>query len=125
MKIELKGFVNQVGPIETVGANNTKKQQVIFFVPGYTDQFGDKVGRDEFWPLDVMGEKIQKLNITSNSVGQKAIATVYVSGNSFEKKDGTGMGYTINANLAEIKIMSNTGASHTPTNTAPTGTSNW
>lgn len=120
MKIELKGFVKEVLPIQTVGANNTKKQTLVFFVPGYTDNFGEKIGRDEFWPLDVMGDKIDKLNLSdATHARQKAIATVYVSGNAFDKSDGTGKGYAINANLGEIKILGSAAQTTTPaTNTS-------
>ncbi|MCX2473543.1 hypothetical protein OQZ33_04280 [Pedobacter sp. MC2016-05] len=104
-KLTLKGFVKEVGTIETVGDKATKKQTIIFFIPGYVDQFGDKKGRDEHWPLDVMGDNIAKLNITKDAVEQKAEVIVYVSGNIFQKKDLAGNGYAINANLAEIKLL--------------------
>lgn len=105
MKTVLKGFIKEVGKIEEVGANNTKKQTLILFIPGYVDQFGDKVGRDEHWPIDVMGEKTSTLNITADAIEQKAELTVYISGNAFQKRDLAGTGYAINANLFEIKLL--------------------
>lgn len=105
MKATLKGIIKEVGQVETIGQNAIKKQTIILFVPGYVDQFGDKKGRDEFWPLDIMGDRVSALNIQPSAVKQKAEVTLYITGNAFEKKDQSGTGYTINANLAEIKLM--------------------
>ena len=122
MKSTLKGIVKEVGPIETVGEKNTKKQRIILFVPGYVDQFGDKKGRDEHWPLDVMGDNVEKLNIQKTAVKQKAEVTVYISGNVFDLKDFAGVGYAINATLAEIKLM---GEFANPAAAPATNTDNW
>ena len=105
MKANLKGVVKEVGPIETVGEKGTKKQTIILFVPGFVDQFGDKKGRDEHWPLDIMGDNVAKLNMQPTAIKQKAECTIYVSGTAFDKKDFSGVGYAINANLVEIKLI--------------------
>jgi hypothetical protein len=102
-KIFLKGVVTEVTGIETVGANNTQRQSVMLFVPGYTDQFGDKKGIDEHWQLKMLGERIGKLNVLPTAVGQKAECTVYISSRSYTKDDNTA--YFIEAGLAEIKLL--------------------
>jgi hypothetical protein len=105
MKAILKGVIKEVGAIETVGEKLTKKQRIILFVPGYVDQFGEKKGRDEHWPLDVMGDNVAKLNLQNTAVKQKVECTVYISGNVFDKVDLSGVGYAINANLVEVKML--------------------
>lgn len=104
-KLELKGFVLTVRQPETVGEKNTPKQQVIFRVPGYTDQFGDKVGQDEEWPLDIIGDNVAKLNLSTDSEGKKAKVTIYISGQKFIKKLDSTEGHMINARLHLIDFI--------------------
>jgi len=103
-KIELKGVIKSVSPVTLVGTNGTKKQSVILFIPGWRDEFEEKRGQDEVWSLDIIGEKVDKLNLSdSTATNQKAACTVYVSSREFTKEEKTM--YFIGANLAEIKLM--------------------
>lgn len=109
-KIILKGIVQGITPVETVGQNNTQKQSLILFVPGYVDGFGDKKGIDETWSPDVLGDKIAKLNLNAQMIGQRAECVVYVSSRAHTKLGKTA--YFIGASLAEIKLL---GKSNMPT----------
>lgn len=104
MKATIKGIIHAVGPVELVGASQTKKQGVILMIPGYTDSFGDKQGRDEHWQLDVIGDKVSQLNITSAFVGRRAECEVYITGKEYDKKDGSGKGYLYGVNLAKLTL---------------------
>jgi hypothetical protein len=89
-KIELKGFIESIGVEAKLGDNQTRVQRVIFRVPAYTDQFGDKKGQDEYWDLGVMGSKIDELNLANKILpSKKAVATVYVNSKFWYKKEDT------------------------------------
>jgi len=111
-KIELKGVIRQVTPVTTVGANNTKKQSVILFIPAYVDEFGDKKGQDEMYELGIIGDAVAKLNLTAAAVNQKAKCTVYISGREFTKEDKTM--YFISANLNAIELLGEAKKSTSP-----------
>ena len=66
-KAALKGFFERIEPVNVYGEKNTRIQKVIFRVPGYTDAFGDKKSEDEYWRLDVMGERIDTFDLIINS----------------------------------------------------------
>jgi hypothetical protein len=52
-----------------------------------------------------MGDNVAKLNLQASAVKQKAECTIYISGNQFNKKDFDTVGYAINANLVEVKLL--------------------
>lgn len=110
-KIELKGTVIAVMPVQTVGDKGTKKQNFVFQVPGYVDGFGDKKGEDEMWSIDVVGEdRIKKFNLTDDLERRKATIQVYINSNLIPKRAKTPQAperaemFIINAVLAEFKL---------------------
>lgn len=104
-KIELKGTILRVLPVETVGTKNTKKQSVIFQVPAFTDAFGEKKGEDEEWNLGVIGDKVDTMNLLSQNLqGKKAKVTVYINSKRITKTNGEEM-HIINANINAIEVV--------------------
>lgn len=102
-KVELKGILKDTGNIDFVGNNNTPKQVIVVFVPGYRDEFGEQKNKDEYWQIDVIGQRVERYNINEAWLNKKVELSIYISGNQFERKDGSGFGYSYNDNLAEIK----------------------
>lgn len=117
-KIELKGIIQKVGQVQTVGNNGTKKQSMILKVPAFRDQFGDVVGKDEEWELQVFGDRIQKFNLSGAMHGKRAKCTVFVNSNKFIKNSDQSEGYAINATLGAVELV------EAPRQTAPAGTGN-
>lgn len=110
-KIQLKGKVIAVLPVETVGEKNTKKQSLVFQVPAYVDAFGDRRGEDEMWRVDVIGEeRISKFNLTDTLEGKNATIDLYINSNRIDKRAKTATTperaemFIINAVLADFKI---------------------
>ena len=88
-KIEMKGFFEAVEKEEVFGEKKTRVQKVIFMVPGYTDQFGDKKSDNEYWEISVMGDKIDALDL-NNKITDSRKAKVFCFVNSkiwFKKED--------------------------------------
>ncbi len=118
-KIELKGYVLAVNKPDEVGEKKTMKQTVIFKVPGYVDQFGDKVGQDEEWPLDIIGENVVKLGLTTAAQGKKAKCVVYVGGQKYMRKADNAEGWVINARLHTIELLEGNAATAPVANAVP------
>lgn len=104
-KCELKGTILIVNKPEVVGEKNTPKQTIIFKVPGYVDGFGDKVGIDEEWPLDIMGDNVAKLNLQKDAEGKKAQVAIFLNGAKYKRKLDDSDGWMINARLHQIKFF--------------------
>lgn len=104
-KIELRGIVKEITEIENVGKEGTtRKQSLILFVPGYVDQFGEKMGDDEEWSLDIFNKKVDQLALNDNLLDKKVVCTVYVSSRYFKTTEGKEL-YIVNSNLADIKLF--------------------
>lgn len=102
-KIELKGTIIIVQEPEQIGTNGLTKISVIFKVPGFVDGYGDKVGEDEKWKLDILGERINNLKPSKDWEGKKAKATVFLSSKEVVKNaGGFDFFYAINANLYAV-----------------------
>jgi hypothetical protein len=101
-KIDLKGFVSAVGQIQTIGANNTKKQEVVLHVPAYRDQFDEVKGKDEHWLIELIGEEIiNKYNLNQTNVKMKCKATVFINSRMFTPEGGKTF-YPVNCVLKEF-----------------------
>ena len=77
-KVELKGTITAVGAVETVGQNSMLKQLIVLSVPAYTDSFGDKKGKDEDWLLEIIGDNVTNLGLSSVHENKKVKCTVFI-----------------------------------------------
>lgn len=104
-KVTIKGIVKSVGDIEFIGEKRDfPKQRIIIYKPAFTDEFGQQKGKPDYFPFDILGDKVDMLNITEHHIGKKVECEVYFSGSEFQKSD-TSFGYAINANLSKITIV--------------------
>lgn len=101
----LKGIVKEILPVEYYGEGNSfRKQTLVLFIPGYTNQYGEKKGADQTWGIDVHNEKIEEFGLNSNCIGKKADVEAYLTGKEFDKKEQQGKWYAISARLKSIKL---------------------
>lgn len=105
-KIELKGMFVSVNPAIVVGENKTLVQKVIFKVPAYTDQFGEKKGKDELWEIQVIGDNVEKHNLTTDLEDKKAILDVFINSKYITTGEGSATRdmYIINAVLHKFSL---------------------
>lgn len=101
-KIELKGIIQQVSSIYTVGQNETKYQTFSLLVPGYIDRYGEKRSQDELWRINVSGARVDRFSLSKDFENAKADVEVFINSASVVK-DGVVKSF-INANLASIEI---------------------
>lgn len=64
-KLQIKGILKKVFPAETVGKNSVKKVTITVFRPGYTDEYGDKVGTDDYFEFSTFNDKVPETLLTS------------------------------------------------------------
>ena len=88
-RIELKGKITAVAPVQEVGEKKTLIQRVLFETPPYRDEYGDEKGETQHWQLDVLGDQIAKLGIANNAIGRNAKLTVYVDSRKVILEPGT------------------------------------
>lgn len=101
----LKGIVKEVKPVEYYGEGNQgRRQTLVLFVPGYVNQYQEKLSQDEVWGIDLFNKKIEEFGLNANCLSKKAEVEVYLSGKEFDKKDGSGKMYAISARLKSIKL---------------------
>lgn len=107
-KIEkLKGFIRVVSPVqELTDDKKTKIQYVVFEVPGYTDSFGEKKGKDQQWLFQALGNRITELNMTDALQGKKAAITFYAESYCLEAKEaGKNPFYVVNNTISAFEII--------------------
>jgi hypothetical protein len=108
-KIEnMKGIITFVTAVQKLpGEKGTPIQYICFEVAGYTDQFGDKKGRDQQWLLQIIGQKkIDELKLLTKYQGCKASVTFYSESFCVESKEpGQNPIYFTNHSLASYTII--------------------
>jgi nickel-dependent lactate racemase len=107
MKIQLKGFVHKVSEVVSKASSDrstfNQEQSIIIMVPGYTDQFGDKKGKDEFWEFKLFNDKIDRFNIRPHFEGKKVVVDGFLNSRTY-KKNGEDA-YVLSLVLADIKTL--------------------
>ena len=107
MKIQLKGFVHKVSEVVSKASadrsNFNQEQSIIILVPGYTDQFGDKKGKDEHWEFKLFNDKIDRFNIRPHLEGKKVAVEGFLNSRSY-KKNGE-EAYALSLILADFKTL--------------------
>lgn len=111
-KTTMRGIVHEIGPIEYIGANNDyPRQRILLYCPANRDQMTQKpLGKDEFFMLDILGTKVDGLNIHDDYKDKVVEVEVRFSGNLYQKKDDKSRGYAINCSLVNMKIITEASA---------------
>ncbi len=75
---EHKYLVKKVYPTEQLPNGNHKFQRIILIKPGYTDEFGDKKGKDDLYEIKVWNNAIDEL--PELNPGDKVKAVLGING---------------------------------------------
>lgn len=105
-KVPLNGFIEDVGNVQFVGANNTPKQEILLRVPAWRDNFGETKGTDDFWKITIMGDKIDRWNLHSRHIGSKVKTEVFIASKQYTSKKDSSIGYMVNVSLSSIEFVS-------------------
>lgn len=106
-KTTMRGIVHEIGPIEYIGTNNDyPRQRILLYCPANRDQMTQKpLGKDEFFMLDILGNKVDGLNIHDDFKDKVVEVEVRFSGNLYQKSTDNSRGYAINCSLINMKII--------------------
>lgn len=109
MKVSQKGIVRNITPVVGKRDASGKEmflQSVIVMIPGYTNGFGEKVGRDQFWEFLLMNENITKHKLNNEDwKGKKVEITGYLNCRNYSTGGDERFQYTINFHsMVEFKL---------------------
>lgn len=104
MNIEIKGFIHVVNnqTTTTTTKGSYLKQIIVIRKPGFTDEFGDKKGKDQFFPVTLADDACKKFSAQLVK-DKKVIATCYLNG--YEHNSGNGSQYGLTINLKDLKFL--------------------
>ena len=110
MKIKLKALVQSVSEKKTT-EKNTEYVKILVMVPGYKDDWGDKVGEDEFYEVAAFGKQVDLVpkELIGNEIdpdkGQlKVVLDCYLNSRKTETEDKK-VFYNLNLSLAKWEIL--------------------
>jgi hypothetical protein len=81
---------------------DTRIQEVILFRKGWTDEFGDQKGKDQYYKVAFFNNDIEKFSITQYA-NKKVEVNLFLNG--FEYTTQTGMEYGLQLVLKAIKSL--------------------
>ena len=79
-KLMLKGWFEEIHPVTEIGDKKTKKQQVIFTLPGFRDEYNGVDREPEPWLINIIGKKVDEFNLTLKDCQKRAEITVFIKG---------------------------------------------
>jgi hypothetical protein len=114
-KATIRGKVLEIGPVLEVGEKKTLIQNILLFTPGYHDGY-DKVGRDNEWEIQLIGQKkIDELRLPESLVGSIIDAECFLDSQKVEAKprekinnvwrEATKGGHFVNVTLNKYTIV--------------------
>lgn len=113
-KITMRGIVHDISDIEFTGKNGDyARQRVVLYCPTQRDQHtGKPTGKDEFFILDILGDKVEVLNVHEGYQNKVVEVEVRYYGNCYKKLDDS-RGYAVNCRLVNIKIITDAASEFT------------
>jgi hypothetical protein len=103
LKVTIKGIVHKVKPAQKGKNSETWYQQIVVRKPGRTDEFGDKVSNDDFYPMTKFSKNREDFN--TDLIGKKVEVTCYLHGKETADTDNRELAYYLQLNLSELKII--------------------
>lgn len=99
MNTNFKGLIHSSEGLKQ-SEKGTKYIKFNVLVPGYVDQFGEKRGKDQVYPITAIAEKTEHL--VNLGVNDKVDVKVFINSDEFIDKNGITQ-YGIKFVLSEIK----------------------
>lgn len=113
-KTTMRGIVHDTGELEFTGTNGDyARQRVVLYCPSQRDQHTKKpISKDEFFMLDILGNKVDELNIHEGYLDKVVEVEVRFYGSCYKKQDES-RGYAINCRLVNMKIITDAASEFT------------
>jgi hypothetical protein len=104
IKTTIKGFVHKVREPRKGRNNETYYQDVVIRKPARQDEFVEKRGNDDFYPVLVFSKDRSKMH-TPNIIGKKVEAECYLHGKESASMEDKELTYYTQLNLKELKFI--------------------
>lgn len=104
MKITQNAIIGLIGPVlyETFGNKMQDKQQLVLLVAGFTNNFGEKLGKDEYWEYTLTGKSVKEIDLIKNfKSGDKVTVEGYLNSQNYQIENAKP--YSFKIRLASIK----------------------
>ena len=89
---EHKFLVQEIHAPESTPNGKHQFQRIILNKPGYTDEFGEKVGKDDIYECTAWNRKIEEIPLLKT--GDKVKALLNIQGNETIDQNGKKMWFT-------------------------------
>ncbi len=100
---EHKFIVEKVGPVEETRNGGHKIQKIILRKPGWRDEFGDQVGKDDYYEVQVWNNQITEIPVLKK--GDKVKAMLNLNGKEILDNNNGELFYALNLNLRKIEVL--------------------
>lgn len=116
LKIRLNGKFIEVGEPTMIGRQEdakgkeikagTRKQVVIFKEDDSAeDEFSGRTYAGDYWQLDIIGDDVSRLLLTSEVEQEHVTVFLQISSNMVQKKDSSDYIYPVNVKMVNFKLL--------------------
>jgi|GEM_PF-4124678 len=100
---EHKYLIERVDPPQYTQDNQFRFKTIVLKKPGFTDEFGDKIGKDDLFECKVWNDRIEQLPVLKK--GDKVKAMLNLSGREVLDRNTSEIYYTMNLNIKQIDLL--------------------
>ena len=100
---EHKFLVEKVGPTEKTPDGKHQFQTIILVKPGYTDEFGEKIGKDDIYECRAWNKTLEEMPVLKK--GDKVKAVLNLNGRQFLDKNNSEIYYNLQLIIRKIELL--------------------
>lgn len=100
---EHKYLVERVDPPQHTQDKQYRFKTIVLKKPGFTDEFGEKIGKDDLFACKVWNDRIEQLPDLKR--GDKVKAVLNLSGREGLDRNTSEIYYSININIKQIDLL--------------------
>ena len=101
---EHKFLVEKVFQPESTQNNNHKYQRIVLKKPGFTDEFGEKKGKDDLFDCRVWNKKIDNVP-PGLKAGDKVKVMLSLNGRDYLDESKNEIGYNLQLSIGKIELL--------------------
>lgn len=100
---EHKFLVEKVGQKEKTTDQKHTFKTIVLRKPGFTNEFGEKVGKDDLFEAKAWNKTIDELPVVA--MGDKVAATLLLTGKEYLDKNQSDINYSLQLTLHKMKLL--------------------
>jgi hypothetical protein len=100
---EHKYLIEKVDLPQNTKDNQFRFQTIVLKKPGYTDEFGEKIGKDDLLECKVWNDKIEQMPVLK--AGDKVKAVLNLNGRQGLDRNNSEIYYTLNLSIKNIELL--------------------